>query len=58
MKKIIMMLAVLISVAGLGITAQAEPKSDTVVALGADLSAEQRAAVLELMELTEADLEQ
>ena len=58
MKKIIMMLAVLISVAGLGITAQAEPKSDTVVALGADLSAEQRATVLELMELTEADLEQ
>lgn len=31
-------------------------ENDTVVVLGADLSAEQRAAVLELMELTEADL--
>lgn len=56
MKKFIMMLAVLVSVLGLGITAQAAPKSDTVVALGADLSAEQRATVLELMGLTEGDL--
>lgn len=56
MKKFIMMLAVLISVAGFGMTAQAAPKNDTVVALGADLSAEQRATVLELMGLTEEEL--
>lgn len=38
-------------------TARAADTKDTVVALGADLSAQQRATVLELMGLTEADLE-
>jgi len=56
MKKFIVMLVVLVSVLGLGIVVQAAPKSDTVVALGADLSAQQRAIVLELMELTEEEL--
>jgi len=56
MKKFVMMLAVLVSVLGLGTTAQAAPKGDTVVALGADLSAEQRVIVLELMGLTEEEL--
>lgn len=56
MKKFLVMLAVLISVVGFSITAQAAAKSETVVALGADLSAEQRATVLELMELTEEEL--
>ena len=39
------------------ISVKAAETKDTVVALGADLSAEQRAEVLSLMELTEADLE-
>jgi len=56
MKKCIVLFAVLVLVLGFGITVQAAPKSDTVVALGADLSAEQRAVVLELMELTEEAL--
>lgn len=56
MKKFLMMLAVLVSVLGFGMTAQAAPKNETVVALGADLSAEQRIAVLELMGLTEEEL--
>lgn len=37
--------------------AQAANPGDAIVALGADLSPEQRASVLQLMELTEADLE-
>ena len=56
MKKCLMLLLVLLFTMGLGITASAAPAEDTVVALGADLSAEQRATVLELMELTEEDL--
>jgi len=56
MKKIMLLLSVLLFVMGFGITASAAPAEDTVVALGADLSAEQRATVLELMGLTEEDL--
>lgn len=57
MKKImgVLMLFALLGLCGISVKA-AETK-DTVVALGADLSAEQRAEVLSLMELTEADLE-
>lgn len=39
-----------------GMTAKAAETKDTVVVLGADLSAEQRAGVLQLMGLTEAEL--
>ena len=39
-----------------GSKAMAADEQDVVVALGADLSEQQRAAVLELMGLTEADL--
>lgn len=56
MKKFMLLLSVLLFVMGFGITAFAAPAEDTVVALGADLSAEQRATVLELMGLTEEDL--
>ncbi len=56
MKKIMMLILTLLFTMGFGITAYAGAPEDTVVALGADLSAEQRAAVLELMELTEEDL--
>lgn len=40
-----------------GMTAEAAETKDTVVVLGADLSAEQRAEVLKLMGLTEEELE-
>lgn len=56
MKRFAIVLSVMMFVMGLGITAFAAPPKDTVVALGADLTAEQRATVLELMELTEEDL--
>lgn len=56
MKKITMLLMLLMLIMGMGITAQAKESGETVVALGADLSAEQRATVLELMGLTEEEL--
>lgn len=56
MKKLIGLLAVLIMFCLYGTTAMAAGKEDTVVALGADLTSEQRATVLNLMGLTEADL--
>ena len=56
MRKILIVLSVMMLVMGFGITAFAAPSKDTVVALGADLTAQQRATVLELMELTEEDL--
>lgn len=58
MKKVLLIILTLLVVLGCGITALAAPSKDTVVALGADLSAQQREAVLELMELTEEDLAQ
>lgn len=56
MKKIVMLIVTMLFVMGFGITAYAGTPRDTVVALGADLSAEQRATVLELMGLTEEEL--
>lgn len=56
MKKIIGILAMLFLFYLDGTAVMAADTKDTVVAFGADLSAEQRAAVLELMGLTEADL--
>ncbi len=58
MKKIIIALvAVLLLGCGfLGMNAKAADTTDMVVALGADLTADQRAEVLSLMGLTEADL--
>lgn len=56
MRKFVIVLSVMMLVMGFGITAFAAPSKDTVVALGADLTAQQRATVLELMELTEEDL--
>lgn len=56
MKKIMLLLLTLLFTVGFGITASASPAEDTVVALGADLTAQQRATVLELMGLTEEDL--
>lgn len=56
MKRIVLVIMSLLFVMGFGITASAESAKDTVVALGADLTAQQRATVLELMELTEEDL--
>lgn len=56
MKKIAVLISLFVFMMGLGITASASPAKDTVVALGADLTAEQRATVLELMELTEEEL--
>lgn len=58
MKKFIVAILLLLFTMGFGITAQAEASKDTVVALGADLSAGQRATVLELMGLTEEELAQ
>lgn len=55
-KKWMLLIPTLILVMGFGITAAAAPSEDTVVALGADLSPQQRAAVLELMEITEEEL--
>lgn len=56
MKKFILMLMVFILTLGMGITADAAGTDDTIVALGADLSTEQRAVVLGLMGLTEEEL--
>lgn len=62
MKKFFVLSAMLLMLFAMGITAHAngsgenEQSAKTVVALGADLSAEQRAVVLELMELTEEEL--
>lgn len=56
MRRFAIVLSVMMLVMGFGITAFAAPSKDTVVALGADLTAQQRATVLELMELTEEDL--
>lgn len=56
MRKFVIVLSVMMLVMGFGISAFAAPSKDTVVALGADLTAQQRATVLELMELTEEDL--
>ena len=56
MKKIALVMMSLLLVMTFGITVSAEAAVDTVVALGADLNAQQRATVLELMGLTEEDL--
>ena len=56
MKKLKVLLAVLLLIMGVSITAHAATAAETVVALGADLSAQQRSTVLELMGLTEEDL--
>lgn len=56
MKKIAILISLFAFIMGFGITASAAPAKDTVVALGADLSAEQKATVLELMGLTEEEL--
>lgn len=56
MKKFILMLMVFVLTLGMGITADAAGTDDTIVALGADLSTEQRAVVLGLMGLTEEEL--
>lgn len=57
MKKIIMMMASVCILMFAGMTVNASAQSARpVVALGADLSSEQRASVLEQMGLTEADL--
>lgn len=62
MKKFGLLLVVVTMLFTLGITAQAnglgenEQSAETVVALGADLTAEQRAVVLELMGMTEEEL--
>ena len=56
MKKLKVLLAVLLLIMGVSITAHAATSAETVVALGADLSAQQRSTVLELMGLTEEDL--
>lgn len=56
MKKIIVLLTMLLLFLFYSSTAVAADKQDVVVALGADLSEAQRAEVLELMGLTEAEL--
>ncbi|MCM1086569.1 MAG: DUF1002 domain-containing protein [Muribaculaceae bacterium] len=56
MKKIVGIFAVLLMFGLYGSTAFAADTKDTVVVLGADLSAEQRATVLNLMGLTEEGL--
>ena len=56
MKKIVVLILTLLLCFGLEIPVLAKPVNNTVVALGADLTAEQRATVLELMELTEKEL--
>ena len=56
MKKFWILILAMVFTLGFGITVSAAPAKDTVVALGADLSAEQKATVLELMGLTEEDL--
>lgn len=56
MKKLIGLLAVLLMFGLYGVDAVAADAKDTVVALGADLTSQQREAVLNLMGLTEAEL--
>ena len=56
MKKLLGVLALFCLLISCGIRAGAADTKDTVIALGADLSDEQRAAVLSLMGLTEEDL--
>jgi len=56
MKKLVLVMMTLLFVMGFSVTAYASEPGDTVVALGADLNAQQRATVLELMGLTEEDL--
>ena len=56
MKKLIVCIAMVLLFFCYGSKAVAADEQDVVVALGADLSEQQRAAVLELMGLTEADL--
>ena len=56
MKKIIVCIAIVLLFFCYGNKAMAADEQDVVVALGADLSEQQRAAVLELMGLTEDDL--
>ena len=56
MKKLLSVLALFCLLISCGIRARAADTKDTVIALGADLSDEQRAAVLSLMGLTEEDL--
>ena len=56
MKKLIVCMAIMLLFFCYGGKAMAADEQDVVVALGADLSEQQRAAVLELMGLTEADL--
>lgn len=56
MKKFIGLLTVILMFGICGVTVTAAENKDTVVALGADLSSEQRATVLGLMGLSEAEL--
>lgn len=56
MKKLMVVFALFLLFALCGMDVRAAETKDTVVVLGADLSEEQRAEVLSLMELTEADL--
>lgn len=56
MRKISILVLGLILSLGFVMSVSAESSKDTVVALGADLSPQQRATVLELMGLTEEDL--
>lgn len=56
MKKLLRIFALFLLFGLYGINVEAAETKDTVVALGADLSEEQRREVLSLMELTEADL--
>lgn len=56
MKKLIGFLAVLFMICLCGTTAMAADTNDTVVALGSDLTSQQRETVLNMMGLTEADL--
>lgn len=57
MKKLICILAVLFMFGLYGTNVMAADVKDTVVALGADLTSQQRETVLNLMGLTEADLD-
>ncbi len=57
MKKLIVCMAIVLLFFCYGSRVMAAGEQDVVVALGADLSEQQRAAVLELMGLTESDLE-
>ncbi len=56
MKKLIGFLAMLLMFGLYGTNVMAADVKDTVVALGADLTSQQRETVLNLMGLTEADL--